>query len=193
MTMNADASLRDEALRKIGRNLVNYQRFEKALKLVIVRSDIRGYASQIAKQYRSKLKDTNRKPLGWLVEEFVKTVYACGSAGEDVNDQSQEIWMSLAFRVEADSDQLRNLRSELRALVKDRNDLIHDSLTRFNPDSAQSCRDLISLLDEQHSRFEPHYYSVIGVLGDLEAMQEEVLRQLEAQLRKESGTGEDAA
>ena len=185
--------MRDEALRKIGRNLVNYQRFEKALKLVIVRSDIRGYASRIAKQYRSKLKDTNRKPLGWLVEEFLKTVYASGPAPEDVTDQSQEIWMSLAFRVEADGDDLRKFRSELRGVVKDRNDLIHDALTRFEPDSAQSCRDLISALDEQHSRFEPHFRSVMSVLDNLNTVQEEVLRQLERQLRKQSGSGEDAA
>jgi hypothetical protein len=61
--------LRDVAFRKIGRNLVNFQR---ALKLIIVRSDVRGYASELAKILRDK--DIERKPLGSLVQDFFKTV-----------------------------------------------------------------------------------------------------------------------
>ena len=192
MTTEGDPDLRDEALRKIGRNLVNFQRFEKALKLIIVRSDIRGYASQIAKQYRSRVEDTNRKSLGWLVKEFLDTVYASGSATEGANDESQEIWMSFVIRVESDSDQLRDLKGELRRLVEDRNHLIHEALARFEPDSSESCTELITLLDQQHSKLEPHYLWVMRMLGDIRAMQREVLGKLESQLWKESGTEGDA-
>ncbi len=48
--------LRDVAFRKIGRNLVNFQQFERSLKLIIVRSDLRGYASEAAKILRNKIK-----------------------------------------------------------------------------------------------------------------------------------------
>jgi hypothetical protein len=192
MTIVGNSLLRDEALRKIGRNLVNFQRFEKALKLIIVKSDIRGYASQIAKQYADKFKDTDRKPLGWVVEEFLQSVYASSSATENTNEESREIWMSLAFRVESDGDQLRKLKSDLRGLVKDRNRLIHDSLARFEPDSDESCRALISLLDEQHDRLEPHYHSAMRMLGEVQALQRNVLEQLESQLRKDSGNEKDA-
>jgi hypothetical protein len=49
MTEDHIKELRDIAFRKIGRNLVNFQQFERALKLIIVRSDVRGYASEQAK------------------------------------------------------------------------------------------------------------------------------------------------
>jgi hypothetical protein len=68
--------LRNVAFRKIGRNLVNFQQFERALKLIIVRSDLRGYASEAAKILRDKGKDIDRKPLGWLVKNFFETLYS---------------------------------------------------------------------------------------------------------------------
>ena len=55
--------LRDVAFRKIGRNLVNFQKLELALKFIIVRSDLRGYASEAAKVLRDKEKVLDRKAL----------------------------------------------------------------------------------------------------------------------------------
>lgn len=71
--------LRNVALRKIGHNLVKFQRFERMLKLIIVQADVRGCASKLAKVHRDRPKDTDRKPLGWLLEEFFKTIYLNGS------------------------------------------------------------------------------------------------------------------
>jgi len=48
--------LRDMAFRQIGRNLVNFQKLELALKFIIVRSDLRGYASEAAKVLRDRKK-----------------------------------------------------------------------------------------------------------------------------------------
>jgi len=48
--------LRDIAFRKIGRNLVNFQQLERALKFIIVRSDLRGYASEAAKSCTTRKK-----------------------------------------------------------------------------------------------------------------------------------------
>jgi len=80
---------------KIGRNLVNFQRFERMLKLVIVQSDVRGCASKLAKAHRDRGKDTDRKPLGWLVEEFFKTFYWNGFPNDGLPDELDEVWMSI--------------------------------------------------------------------------------------------------
>jgi hypothetical protein len=76
--------------------LVNFQQFERALKLIIVRSDIRGYASELAKILRDKDKDIDRKPLGSLVQDFFKTVYSNHSTNDGPANDLDEVWMSIS-------------------------------------------------------------------------------------------------
>lgn len=185
--------LRDEALRKIGRNLVNFQRFERALKLVVVGSNIRGYASQLAKAHREKAKDTDRKPMGWLVEELFKTAYASDMPDQSAPTELNEVWMSFSFRFELDEDAIRARKRELSDLVRQRNSLIHRSLASFNPDSPESCRQLILVLDEQNDSLEPHYNSLISIIGDIREAQKDVLKRLEDQLREQAEDGGNAA
>ena len=88
--------LRDVAFRKIGRNLVNFQKLELALKFIIVRSDLRGYASEAAKILRAKEKVVDRKALGWLVQDFYKTVYSNHSSHDGPARELDDVWMSIS-------------------------------------------------------------------------------------------------
>lgn len=185
--------LRDEALRKIGRNLVNFQRFERALKLIIVRSDVKGYASELAAAYRRKVKDTERKPLGWLVKDFLATMYSNEATTKDEPIDPTEVWMSFKLTIEVDKESIRTLRRELSDVVKQRNFLTHKVLANFDPASAESCRNLISLLDDQNAKLEPHYLAVMRVMGDMYAAQQAAFAELEAQMRVIEADGGNAA
>jgi hypothetical protein len=185
--------LRDVAFRKIGRNLVNFQQFERALKLISVRSHVRGYASELAKIIRDKDKDIDRKPLGWLVQDFLKTVYSNHSFNDGPANELDEVWMSMSLRIESNKNSIRHRRRQLRELVKERNLLVHRLLANFNPDSVESCGKLIRLLDEQVDRLEPHYQSLMGIIGNMQAAQQEILKQLEAQLLESARKEGDAA
>jgi len=184
--------LRDVALRQIGRNLVNFQRFERMLKLVIVQSDVRGCASKLAKVHRDRAKDTDRKPLGWLLEEFFKTVYSNGSPNDGSPNELDEVWMSISVRIDSDKDSIRNRKRELSELVTERNWLIHCSLADLDLDSVESCKKLISLLDEQDDRLKPHYLSLMRLIGNIHIAQQELFKQLEAQLRESAREEGDA-
>ena len=116
--------LRDIAFRKIGRNLVNFQQFERALKLIIVRSDVRGYDGT-GKNLRDKDKDIDRKPLGWLVQDFFKTVYSNHSFHDGPANELDEVWMSISLRIGSNKNSIRHRRRQLRELVKERNLLVH--------------------------------------------------------------------
>ena len=187
------SDLRDEALRKIGRNLVNFQRFERALKWVIVRSDLRGSASQLASAHRAKEEDTERKPMGWLVEELFKTVYSSDARSRDPSADGNEAWMSFSFRLELDRDSIRARKRELSSLVKERNVLIHKALASFDPESPESCQQLISMLDAQNDKLEPHYRSLVRTIDQMRALQQEALRHLEGSLDGQVEDGGDAA
>jgi hypothetical protein len=184
--------LRDVAFRKIGRNLVNFQQFERALKLIIVRSDLRGYASEAAKILRDKDKDIDRKPLGWLVKNFFETLYSNHSSQDGPTQERDEAWMSISLRIKSNKNSIRHRRHQLRELVKERNLLVHRLLPDFDPESAESCEKLICRLDEQVDRMEPHYESLRGILGNMQAAQQEILKLLEAELRESVPEEEDA-
>lgn len=184
--------LQDIAFRKLGRNLVNFQQFERALKLIIVRSDVRGYASELAKILRDKDKDIDHKPLGWLVQDFFKTVYSNHSSHDGPANELDELWMSISLRIGSNKNSIRHRRRQLRELVKERNLLVHRLLANFDPDSVESCEKLIRLLDEQVDRLKPHYESLMGIIGNMQAVQQEILKQLETQLRESAREEGDA-
>jgi hypothetical protein len=184
MTANitAHAELRDEALRKIGRNIVNLQRMERALKSLIVRSNIEGFASELAEAYVKKSATTERRSLGLLVQEFIDSMHVTGTRPTESHDQLTQPWLSTSFAIESDEATIEERRAALSRIVEDRNNLVHKVLARFDPDSAESCQSLIATLDEQNERLEPHYRFVAGVLSQLHSLQKELLTHMEATL-----------
>lgn len=92
--------------------------------------------------------------------------------------------MSISVRIDSDKDSIRNRKHELSELVTERNWLIHCSLADLDLDSVESCKKLISLLDEQDDRLKPHYLSLMRLIGNIHVAQQELFKQLEAQLRE---------
>lgn len=176
--------LRAVAFQKIGRNLVNFQQLERALKFIIVRSDLRGYASEAAKVLHDKEKGIDRKTLGWLVQDFFKCVYSNRSSHDGPSEERDEVWMSTSLRIESNKNLLGERRRQLRELVKERNVLVHRVLANFDPDSVESCEKLIQLLDEQVDRLVPHYQSLMAIIEHMQAAQQEILKQLSDELRQ---------
>ena len=176
--------LRDIAFRKIGRNVVNLQRFERMLKFIIVRSNVQGYVSELVKIHQDRTKETSQKTLGLLVKEFLDTVYSTDDPFSDRPDELNDIWMSYAFRVQASADSISKRERELREVVDERNALIHHWLAEVDFNSVDECKELISRLDAQHDRLKPHIESLMHQLGNMRAAQEEVRERIEAELRE---------
>jgi hypothetical protein len=182
--------LRDVAFQKIGRNLVNFQQLERALKFIIARSDLRGYASEAAKVLHDKEKDVDRRALGWLVQDFFKHVYSSHSSHDGPAEERDEVWMSTSLRIESNKNLIREQRRQLRELVKERNLLVHRLLANFDPDSVESCEKLIQLLDEQVDRLVPHYQSLMAIIEHMRTAQQEILKQLADELHQSAREGD---
>jgi hypothetical protein len=184
--------LREIALQKIGRNLVNLQRFERMLKVMISGGSVRGYASELANILKGKMNDTNRMTLGPLVEEFLKVSYSKDDPFNDGPDKAlDEAWMSISFRIHSNEDLISKKEGELRRVVAERNLLIHQWLAELDLDSMEDCQKLISRLDEQDNRLTPHYESLKRQIGGMAALKEAVLKLLEAELREYSQAERD--
>lgn len=63
--------MRDEALRKVGRNIVNLQKMERALKLLIVLSDLKGPISELKVVYEKRLADVEKLTMGRLANKLL--------------------------------------------------------------------------------------------------------------------------
>jgi len=152
MTQSAElAAARDEALRKIGRNVVNFQKVEACLKYLIAVSDVQTTKDGLSPEHRRRTAKTQRLPFGHLSEAFYQTIYGAEAAAAAPSNGT-DISMSTFFRVEADAATVKRQKRTLSALVTERNRLIHQDLSGFDHNSIASCRGLISMLDEQNVR-----------------------------------------
>ena len=144
-------ALRTEALRKVGRNVVNFQKIEACLKYLLAVSSIDGTPTTIASRHREKEKNLRRKSLGDLAQAFHTNLFG-DEARSAAPPDLPEIWASISIKVIADAGAATQRKRTLSALVAERNKLIHRDLVRFDHNSAQSCHDLIKVLDAQNVR-----------------------------------------
>lgn len=144
-------ALRTEALRKVGRNVVNFQKIEACLKYLLAVSNIEGTSTIIASRRRVKEKDLRRRSLGDLAQAFHTNLFS-DEAPSAAPPDLPEIWASISIKVIADAGAVTQRKRALSALVAERNKLIHQELVRFDHNSAQSCHDLINVLDAQNVR-----------------------------------------
>src|SRR5215218_602027 len=92
--------IRNEALRKIGRNIVNLQKMERAMKILVIRSDLRGYITELKDVYERRVQKFEQATMGGLVSNLVDTVYSPGDLDAGAPDEQGGAWVSFGFRIE---------------------------------------------------------------------------------------------
>ena len=152
MSLNAGIeTVRSEALRKIGRNVVNFQKIEACLKFLVAVCGTAGTRTTLLDNTREEAARVHRESLGNLATSFNRRVID-GKDNPVAPEDLTEVWMSTSLKVDGDADSNSKWKRALRTLVAERNSLIHRDLVRFDYDSVASCRELIELLDAQNPR-----------------------------------------
>lgn len=144
-------TVRSEALRKVGRNVVNFQKVEACLKFLVTVCNTAGTQTTLLDNIREEAARVHRESLGNLATSLNRRVFD-GRDEPVVPEDLSELWASISLRVDGDEDSNSQRKRALRALVTERNRLIHRDLVRFDYDSVPSCRELIELLDAQNPR-----------------------------------------
>jgi hypothetical protein len=148
--MPQSAKHTDDALRKIGRSVVNFQKLEQALKDLIRLSSSTSSQSHPRPVFPRQTKRLQRAGLAEVVSQFNRAFYENGSPAECPTGGS-EIRISSTFALELDSSgELQ--RKELASLARERNHLIHRELFAFDFSSEAACLDLCERLDSQNHR-----------------------------------------
>lgn len=180
MTVPRADDLRDEALRKVGRNVVNLQKMERALKLLIVLSDLKGPMSELKGVYEKRLADVEKLTMGRLADKAVDILYSAADTDAEAPDDVEGAWVAFGFRIEGGADRKKATKKALSFVVEERNRLVHKMLGEFDSASVESCRALIDLLDRQDERITPHFERVMGWLRFLHECRMNLPEALEA-------------
>jgi hypothetical protein len=153
---------RDEALRRIGRNLVNFQRLEASLRQLVPALNLGGALPEISSLQASRKRELKKKSLGHLAERFHADVFR-GEQDAPHPASPTEITFAHSFRIEATPSQATERRKTLAGLVRERNRLVHIELLGVDFNSIADCEDLSAHLDEQNERI-CEYLSYVNAL-----------------------------
>lgn len=156
--------MRDEALRKLGRNVVNFHRMERLLKGINAWNGMSSRGDTFRKNLRRRIKALSKRSMGRLVNEFFASLASKPSEEEIPLDETQ---VSISIEIKEAREARRERQRALRRLVSERNALIHRRLSEFDPDSIESCNILCKYLDEQNTRIIVEMEELNGVVAKL--------------------------
>ena len=152
-------NLRLEAFQRIGRNIINFQRVEAALKFLSVIIDVQAHPETFEKVLEEKLKLTEKQTLGMIAPKVVDRLYGLHDTDKDDEDGTDEdeiggedVTISIKIYMLMSSDSLKRRKDHLSKLIKERNNLVHKELSELDFSSISSCYCLIETLDEQNIR-----------------------------------------
>ncbi len=146
--------IRTEALKKLGRNIINFSKIESGLKYLLAFSQFEETEETISEQFHRNLakRHKQKQTLGSLVHEFNKNVVVDASPVETKTAASSS---GISFYLKViydDPDFLKAQKLALSNIVLERNKLIHEDLAFLEPNCAEDYCNLIKLLDEQNPR-----------------------------------------
>jgi hypothetical protein len=148
-------NLKNEVLRKIGRNVMLFQQLEHLLKAMLDFGNYSGYFSELQQRFNMRQEANRKKTMGQLVEPVMRSVYSNVSDILDEPEELREPWVSFRYGIACD-DSFRNEQKEtLQKIVDERNELIHHLWPKWNTTSIQSGKEVEQFLDEQRERILP--------------------------------------
>jgi hypothetical protein len=151
------AALTNELFRRIGRNLMNFQRVEGMLKFLVANGQLRGPIKELSDIRAAQHTSVQRTTMGLLAGRFVDELLSDAGDPEEPSTPASDAWFSFKMTFESDAAASAELREGLRALVDERNDLVHHLQSRWDSTSVESTRALARELDEQRERLIPLY------------------------------------
>ena len=166
---------KNEVLRKIGRNMLLFQKLEQMLKYLITNGKVAGYASEIKAKQEKRAATIKKQTMGVLVGDFLENTI---SNGEEISEAPQELkepHFSFGIKVEIDENDYEKKKQELAAIVAGRNELIHNFLPLFDPNSIESCLETENHLDQQREKLLPEINELIFLINSFQKGKKEIV------------------
>jgi len=159
---------KNEAQRKIGRNLILYQQVEFLLKLLLRNINLSGYPEDIIREKEKRKKELSRQTLGNLVGQYVENTYSVDPVEiKEGPDNLKGPYFSFSNWVEVDADYYEKKKEKLASFVEQRNELVHHLIPRLDPLSLESWMELEKYLDQQREEILPELTELQDIIKGL--------------------------
>lgn len=149
-----DAALGAEVERRVGRNLLLYQRIENGLKRMLLQSCVEGKTlADIEQRLAVRAAKIMRMNMGVVAGAVFEQVLTDDPQPPPEPDSSAEAVIRARFTIGShpDSpDSIIDLRARCKAVVDARNDLVHHFLRQTHLESVDRLRVALDALDAQH-------------------------------------------
>ena len=173
---------RNEAFRRLGRNLYLVQLIEHQLKHLVVHSSMHGYPEELQRNQARKVKRARKESMGKLADRVTAAVFR-GESDEGVQPRDpNKSWVSFAFRIDADQEFIEQRKKELRRLVRQRNSLIHAAAADIRPDDADKWVELGAFLDAQRAELVAEHEKLRLLIKGLAEMAKDAGEAIEREL-----------
>lgn len=154
------STLRDELFRRVGRNLLGFQRIEGMLKFLVANVGLAGPITELARTKETHTNIVRQSTMGILasrlLNEFLSDI---GDSDADANAgvgvATSETWVSFKVTIEMDAASRASLGDDIRALVEERNQLVHNFYSQWDGTTIESTRAALDHLDIQRERLRP--------------------------------------
>jgi hypothetical protein len=181
---------RDETFRRIGRNVVNFQKLEAGLKHLISISQVHGKPEELKAHSAKRFESVRKQPLGPVVERYLGECQAEEVTSPEGKD-ADGFWVSFGIRMKGDEAWLKKRQQALADLVAERNALIHHDLAERDFNSDECCTELMGVLEEQNARILKELDALKGMFEGVGKIREYLNSdECRKQLKRELGGGD---
>ena len=147
--------IKNEVMRKIGRNVLLYQQVEHILKYLVSNGRISGDVSTMKSRHESRKSSVAKKTMGTVAGDFFTEIFAEEDSFDSLPENPSAVHLSISFRIETEEKHFELRRDAIASLVADRNALIHHLIPKLNTESIDSWLETDRDLDLQREKILP--------------------------------------
>lgn len=144
--------LRNEVLRRVGRNLLLFQQIELLMKFIVVNANVEVGPQGPTAEQLGRVESIKKKSLGQVRGHYFEELFAPRVEGAGDRNLT-EIRIRSSFHIAStDVDQLRRDQCKFEAMTEERNDLVHHFLERCQLSDSNSLETALNYLESQRER-----------------------------------------
>jgi hypothetical protein len=147
--------IKNEVMRKIGRNVLLYQQVEHILKYLVSNGRISGDVSTMKSRHESRKSSVAKKTMGTVAGDFFNEIFAEEDSFDSLPENPSAVHLSISFRIETEEKHFELRRDAIASLVADRNELIHHLIPKLNTESIDGWLETDRDLDLQREKILP--------------------------------------
>ena len=164
-------SLKNEVHRKLGRNIILFQKIELLLKFLLANSKISGYLDELKIIQERQNKIFEKQTLGQLVKQFFENIILNSKKIDDEPNVLKEkgIWISIDCQFSSDSTVYQDYEQQKKSLaliVAERNELVHHFFLKWDLTLFDGWNSAEHYLDKQYDKIEKEFQH-LKVLAEL--------------------------